>query len=384
MPINKTVSILRSVGKGGANQEADVSAIQEQLNDQMNPPRKRLEVDGKSGPLTIGMIRDFQRNVVGMKWPDGRIDPGQRTLRHLNDPMSEGVWARMTLGPVTPPNPPRPAPNAELPAEKAGKALLEQVADEEGMGREFDAMAAEFFDSNLPVIKSILGIIQTTEQARAFIRGAMALRRIGFAWGDISKIGIALYKPGAPDRLVQFMQKVGQPGSPMARNLGRLASGAQGLAYVITAIECYQKWADGDYLYAASELYKIAMGRAVPWAALIDGVQSIVEGLLPQSSRDSMVFKVLRACDPIGAGAVGVDAMGTLAIGLIDMITKGQMDHARLDRLVQRMHGGPLRIFAEIGEDLGDAAYEISQWKRGDWSYAARQVPGWLRSLVPL
>ena len=383
MPINKTVAIQRSVGRGGSNGEADVRAIQEQLNGQMNPPRRKLAVDGKVGPMTIGMIRDFQRNVAGMKWPDGRVDPAQRTLRYLNDPMSEGVWARMSICPAPPPNPPRPAPNSELPAEKRSKALLEEAAAEEGMGRDFDAMAAEFFDSNLPVIKSILGTIQTAEHARALVKGSMALRQIGFAWGDIKQIVIALHKPGAPERLSLFMQKVGQPGSPIARNLGRLARGAQGIAYVITAIECYQKWADGDYLYAASELYKIAMGRAVPWAALIDAVQSIVEGLLPERARDSMIFKVLRACDPIGAGAVGVDAMGTLAIGLIDLITKGQMDHGRLDRLVRRMHGGPLRIFAEIGEDLGDAAYEMSQWKSDDWSYAVRAVPGWLRSLVP-
>lgn len=383
MPINMTISIQRSVGRGGVNQAADVRAVQEQLNAQMNPPRTALKPDGKFGPLTARMIRDFQRSVVGMKWPDGRIDPGQRTLRHLNDPASEGVWARMTLAPAAPPNPPRPVPGAELPAERRGKDLLEQVADQEGLGREFTAMAAEFFDSNLPAIKSILGLIQTTEDARAFIRGASALRRIGFSWNDISRIAVALYKPGAPKRLLDFMKEVGRPGSPVARNLGRLKTGASGLAYVLTAIECYQKWGDGDYLYAVAELYKIGMGRGVPWAALIDTVQSIVEGLLPQRARDSSIFKLLRAADPIGAGAVGVDAIATLAIGVVERIVNGQMDPGRLDRLVKRMHGGPLRVFAEIGEDLGDAAYEISQWKRGDWSYAVRQVPGWLRSLVP-
>lgn len=43
-----------------------------------------LEVDGKCGPVTTDLIQEFQKRVVGMSTPDGRVDPGGTTLRQLN------------------------------------------------------------------------------------------------------------------------------------------------------------------------------------------------------------------------------------------------------------------------------------------------------------
>ncbi len=105
MPINRTIFISGSVGRGGRNARADVSAVQSQLNDQMNPPRVRLAVDGIYGPKTRAMIRDFQATVCEFRWPDCRVDPNGQTLAALNDPASEGKWARMSLPPSGGPPP---------------------------------------------------------------------------------------------------------------------------------------------------------------------------------------------------------------------------------------------------------------------------------------
>jgi peptidoglycan L-alanyl-D-glutamate endopeptidase CwlK len=94
MPINQSIFIRRSVGKGGVNQRADVRVIQTQLNAQMPPGMKKLVVNSTSGPETIDSIRSFQKLVVGLRRPDGRVDPNGKTLIALNNPASGAKWAR--------------------------------------------------------------------------------------------------------------------------------------------------------------------------------------------------------------------------------------------------------------------------------------------------
>lgn len=74
-----SVSISASVGKGGRNRAADVRKIQTLLNQVR--PRSPLRVDGIAGSRTIGRIERFQARF--MQRPDGRVDPGGRTLRKL-------------------------------------------------------------------------------------------------------------------------------------------------------------------------------------------------------------------------------------------------------------------------------------------------------------
>lgn len=109
MPITQQIAISASVGAGGANRPDDVRVVQEQLNAQMRPPREPLVVDGICGPKTRAMIRDFQRMVCGFNTPDGRVDPGHRTIAALNDPNSKAIWAGVpNVGPLPPDNPSGP------------------------------------------------------------------------------------------------------------------------------------------------------------------------------------------------------------------------------------------------------------------------------------
>lgn len=75
-----------SVGRGGKNARADVVTVQKLINQNLHriAPVARLETDGVTGRLTLRAIEAFQRRVVGMRNPDGRVDPGGTTLRRLS------------------------------------------------------------------------------------------------------------------------------------------------------------------------------------------------------------------------------------------------------------------------------------------------------------
>ncbi len=82
------VTLQGSVGRNGRNLRDDVVQIQDALN-RVGPvnggPVIPLVVDGFVGPKTVKAIEDFQRAQFPGKFPDGRIDPGQRTVGRLNE-----------------------------------------------------------------------------------------------------------------------------------------------------------------------------------------------------------------------------------------------------------------------------------------------------------
>lgn len=76
------MALLKSVGEGGANRREDVKVIQAALNlashEKFKLPNK-IDVDGKINAITKKAIIEFQKNVVGMDKPDGRVDPAGKT-----------------------------------------------------------------------------------------------------------------------------------------------------------------------------------------------------------------------------------------------------------------------------------------------------------------
>ncbi len=77
-------TIMGSVGRGGVNQLQDVRTVQTLLNNHRSLPLQKLVVDGLNGPNTMAAIEEFQRRVVKMALPDGRVDPNGKTLRALD------------------------------------------------------------------------------------------------------------------------------------------------------------------------------------------------------------------------------------------------------------------------------------------------------------
>lgn len=109
-------TISRAVGRGVTNpNKSDVLLVQQLLNQHRRPPLRPIDEDGKTGPDTIAAIEDFQRRVVKMTKPDGRVDPGGTTLKALSG---------QPLGsPVAP-----AAPSPASPASASPKTLNEGLA----------------------------------------------------------------------------------------------------------------------------------------------------------------------------------------------------------------------------------------------------------------
>jgi hypothetical protein len=74
------------------------------------------------------------------------------------------------------------------------------------------------------------------------------------------------------------------------------------------------------------------------------------------------MFRVLRTLNPLAAGGVAVDSVVTLVQMAITGLATGRVNWSDLDRLVDRMRAGPLGVLTEIGDSLGDAAFDLHQW----------------------
>lgn len=376
--INSSIGITGSVGRFGKNEQLDVKTVQTRLNALMGGSRKALVVDGRVGSKTIGTIKDFQVSVVRLRRPDGRVDPAKRTISAMNDPQSASIWQRMCIPPEANPS---TVSNDTVrdqrltPAEK----LLAKEAANLGESSAFDEFRRELIDKSFPNMKKFLGTIGRAEDARKLIAAWAQLRKWGFSPAEAREVMKAV--SGMRGRQIGALDAISAPASKFGRFLGSLGSKAGAAGHVIVMIEVADKFEQGDYLYGTTELYKFFMGKAIPWAGMVEGLQSLVEAIAPGAAKNSKVFQVIRACDPIGLGASGVDSMTTLVLGTIHLIQTGEIDTVRLNRLVARMKQGPTRLFAEMGEELGDSLYEMSRWRKDDWTYAVKCVPGFIASL---
>jgi len=80
---SSTLRLIGSVGRQGKNLPDDVRLIQQMLNQQIRPPMALLAVNGIASDNTCRAIEDFQRRVVQLSRPDGRIDVNGMTWNAL-------------------------------------------------------------------------------------------------------------------------------------------------------------------------------------------------------------------------------------------------------------------------------------------------------------
>lgn len=92
--------ISRSVGKGGVNQAADVKLVQQLLAGFIRQSGGQpLNASGMIDNATINAILQFQAKALKLLSPDGRVDPGGRTITALlKDAAKPGVPAPPALG----------------------------------------------------------------------------------------------------------------------------------------------------------------------------------------------------------------------------------------------------------------------------------------------
>ena len=77
--------ISNSVGRDGTNSKPDVIIVQTLLNHSRIPGIKDpIKVDGLIGNQSIARIEAFQKDIVAMAAPDGRVDPGGKTFIKLS------------------------------------------------------------------------------------------------------------------------------------------------------------------------------------------------------------------------------------------------------------------------------------------------------------
>jgi murein endopeptidase len=82
-----------SVGSGGVNNHDDVLIVQRLLNRNTHIVDSigRVPEDGNVDDRTRSAIASFQRDIVRLAQPDGRVDPGGRTFRVLTGDSPHGA-----------------------------------------------------------------------------------------------------------------------------------------------------------------------------------------------------------------------------------------------------------------------------------------------------
>jgi hypothetical protein len=85
-----------SVGQASPNRREDVITVQTLLNSHMPllTPLQVLRIDGVCGPKTINAIKEYQRRVLHLSNPDGRVDPNGPTLLSLTQKAPAGSTVR--------------------------------------------------------------------------------------------------------------------------------------------------------------------------------------------------------------------------------------------------------------------------------------------------
>lgn len=93
------ILIKGSVGQEGKNNSAEVKSIQNLLNKTIHliPETNKLVEDGIVGQKTIAAIAEYQKYVVKLKKPDGRVDPHGLTLKSLNTRAKKHRPANVTV-----------------------------------------------------------------------------------------------------------------------------------------------------------------------------------------------------------------------------------------------------------------------------------------------
>jgi GH24 family phage-related lysozyme (muramidase) len=93
-----SIKITQAVGLGGANNLNDVKVVQTALNKLLKliPPTKSLIVDGRLGSRpenakAVAAIKLFQKKVLNMVRPDGKIDANDRTHRKINEKLAGSI-----------------------------------------------------------------------------------------------------------------------------------------------------------------------------------------------------------------------------------------------------------------------------------------------------
>lgn len=337
-----------------------VTQLQLDLNKLYPRDMPLLKTDGVFGPKTQQWVMKFQRSNPPLK-PDGVAGP--KTLAKLQSV----AGSPGTQVPGMPPPVPGMLPVPQPPATgiKRFEAEMRQEFEKKNALAEFGTFLNDCEGKYVPNIKIVLGAIGRADEARQIASFWIELNKLLKGVEDqrqLVLVGIAKLNKNE----LEIFEALAKPTGKIGRVAAGIGTAASIAGYLVTIVECVQHARRGDAGAVAAELYKFAMGKAVPWAAILEGVGSLLDGVVPEQTRkNSYAFKIMRSIDPIGLGAVAVDSVGSIVTAGCEMAARGRLDidilTNRLTPLVARMKQGPANLFVELGENSGDALYELTQ-----------------------
>ena len=354
-----------------------VTKVQGDLNRLLPGEFPQLKTDGVFGPRTRERVMKFQgRNSLR---PDGVVGP--KTLTRIQQLSGPGTIPPVPGAITIPPAPPAVGVQRFT-------TDMQAVFEQKGRADLFGDFLNDLESNTIPGWKNFLGTIGRAEDARQI--AAFWIELFAITKGARSQMPTVFAAVVKLDRdALKLFEALAAPTSKFGKFLKGAGEVASAVGLLVTVIECVQHARRGDPGAVAAELYKFGMGKAVPWAAMIEGVGSLLDGIVPEQTRkNNMLFKIMRSIDPIGMGAVGVDSVVSIVTGGLEMAARGKVDvdilTNRLTPLVARMKGGPARLFVELGENSGDALYELCQ-TGVDWQaimrYTHMELMEWFESV---
>ncbi len=210
-----------------------------------------------------------------------------------------------------------------------------------------------------------LAAADTAETAIKVAQFFFLLRKFGFSVVDAAKIFVIVVGLRAP-RALAIIEHILKNGVRVKAGLKAAGDSRTALALFVAGVSIYNFCCDKEYGQAAATAYKTLIGIGVPWAGAIDSVQSFMPAA---DAKNTVMFKVLRACDPVGLGGAGIDSMIFGVQAMIEALQGKPFNDERLSQLVKRLKSGPTAIFAEFGEKIpiGAFIYDLSQMNAQSW-----------------
>ena len=365
-----------------------VTKLQGDLNRLLPGEFPQLKTDGVYGPKTRDRVVKFQTKNPPLR-PDGVAGP--KTQTRIQQLLGPGASVPVPGVPVRPPIPVPP-----LTGIQRFSPEMQKVFEQKGMSAQFGDFLNDLEANTVPQWKNFLGTIGRAEDARQV--AAFWIELFQITKGARSQMPTVFAAVAKLDKdALKLFEALSAPTSKFGKFLKGAGEVASAVGLLVTVVECVQHARRGDAGAVAAELYKFGMGKAVPWAAMVEGVGSLMDGVVPEKTRqNNMLFKIIRSVDPIGMGAVGVDSVVSIVTGGFEMAARGRVDvdilTNRLTPLVARMKQGPARLFVELGENSGDALYELCEYGV-DWQailrYSHMELKEWFQnatssSVVPM
>lgn len=341
------------VGKGpkAQNRPVDVSAVEDIL---------KARCDGESGivgtagggaacaPQTIAAIVAYQKQVLKLPFPDGLVVPNGTTVAFLNDPNKR--WKGVPKpGAEKPGVTDTPTPS-DLPPIEQGAAVLAKLPEPDR------TIYGQYYRDNVENwIKGIGGSLGRIEDFRVVGTYIYYCRQLGLNPGKITSMFNVLRK--IPPKDLKLIIGLMEPGGKFGRLIAGGAKFGEGMGIAALIVDVYIYGKNDDWGAALGEIYKFAMNKAVPWAGMIEGLQSMLDVLPIDAAKKTLLFKVLRFIDPVGLGGSAFDSI--VSLGRFVM----SKDPAEGERIIfqatKRLKNGPTGLIKYAGDALGDAVYHF-------------------------